>query len=376
MSSTQAIAPKDRVEVLKRVIKIAHQVQELDSVLEIIMDHLIELLAAERGFIMLYDKDSGSLEFQTARNLKKEELYGSDFQLSRSILFHCYRENKALIASNALEDERFSQAQSIKDLGLRSLMCAPLAGSEGPIGVFYVDNRTSIGAFQSSDLSFLESFAAQAAAVLERTRLKAERDRVHKLFSHYLAQPIVEQILARPSEALSASRRRVTVMFSDLRGFSQLAESLDPAELLGFLNSYFEVTAAIISSHEGILLSFMGDGILAVFGAPLAIKSPETKAVKCAKEMVKNALERKLRIGVGLATGEAVLGDLGTTSRRSYTVIGDIVNTSARLEKLTKVKGEAILCDKETYCCSGANGLALGAELLEGKHYPTEVFTP
>lgn len=368
--------PMDRVETLNRVVKVVNSVRDLDSVLEILMDHLIELFGAERGFIMLVDNESGALEFRTARNFTRQALYDSDFQVSRSIVFRCFGSGEALLTSNAQDDARFNDAVSIKEFGLRSVICAPLANEEGPIGVLYADNRARLGAFEEDDLSFLENFAGQASVVLSRARLQAESDRVRDLFSRYVAEPVVEQILARPDAALTAHRKRVTVMFSDLRGFSRISEQIGPTELLEFLNSHFEATTEIIHQHGGTLLSFMGDGLLAVFGAPLDLERQESQAIAAAREMVRDAMERKVRIGVGLATGEAVLGDLGTPRRREYTVLGDVVNTAARLEKLTKEKGESILCDEETYRCGGSRGESLGAAILDGKQSRVLIFAP
>lgn len=369
--------PMDRVEVLKRVVKVTHSVRDLDSVLEILMDHVIELFGAERGFIMLVDSSTGALEFRTARNLSRQDLYDNEFQVSRSIVFKSFGTGEMILTSNAQADDRFSDAMSIKEYGLRSVMCAPLQDESGPIGVIYADNRVRLGAFEDDDLSFLETFAAQASSVLVRARLTADRDRVTDLFSRYVSESVVQQILARPDHALAANRKRVTVMFSDLRGFSRISEEKEPDELLDFLNQHFEATTEIILDHGGTLLSYMGDGLLAVFGAPLDLERQEMQAILAAREMVKNAMERQVRIGVGVATGEAVLGDLGTTRRREYTVIGDVVNTAARLEKLTKEKGESILCDEETYRCSELEGGdRLGRAALDGKSAAVEIVAP
>jgi class 3 adenylate cyclase len=369
--------PMDRMEVLKRVIKVTHSVRDLDSVLEILMDHVIELFGAERGFIMLVDSDSGALEFRTARNFSRQALYDDQFQVSRSIVFRSFGNAELLLTSNAQADERFSDAVSVKEYGLRSVMCAPLQDEHGPIGVIYADNRIRLGAFEDEDLSFLETFAAQASSVLVRARLTADRDRVKDLFSRYVSESVVQQILARPDLALTAHRKRVTVMFSDLRGFSRISEEKEPHELLDFLNQHFEATTNIILNHGGTLLSYMGDGLLAVFGAPLHLEEQEKNSILAAREMVRNAMERQVRIGVGIATGEAVLGDLGTKRRREYTVIGDVVNTAARLEKLTKEKGESILCDRETFRCSGLQGgELLGQAALDGKRETVELVAP
>ena len=308
--------PIDRVEILKRVVKVTQSVRDLDSVLEILMDHVVELFGAERGFIMLVDSETGALEFRTARNFSREDLYDSDFQVSRSIVFRSFGTGEMILTSNAQDDDRFSEALSIKEYGLRSVMCSPLQDDDGRIGVIYAYNRVRLGAFEEDDLSFLETFAAQASSVLVRARISADRDRVKDLFSRYVAEPVVQQILARPDLALTANRKRVTVMFSDLRGFSRISEQLEPDKLLSFLNEHSKRPRRSYSIMVVLLLSYMGDGLLAVFGAPLDMQEQEKSAILAAREMVLNAMERQIRIGVGIATGDAVLGDLGTTRRR------------------------------------------------------------
>lgn len=365
--------PADRLETLGRVVRIARSISDQETILQVLMDHLIELLGAERGFIMLVDPESGALEFCQARNFSKEILYEDDFQVSRSIVFRSFGEREAVLTSDASGDERFADALSIKEFGLRAVMCAPIVSDGQPLGVLYVDNRLQLGAFDEEDLGFLETFAAQAASVLERTRLSQEKARIRDLFSRYVSSDVVDQILSRPDHALSAVRRRVTVMFSDLRGFSRLSEQLEPDELLQFLNRHFEHLTQIILDHQGTLLSYLGDGLLAVFGAPLDLPRAESKAVSAARQMLGGDLE--MAIGVGLATGDAVVGDLGSTHRREYTVIGDVVNTAARLEKLTKEKGCPILCDEETYRCSGvSDGKELGLAQLPGKTLPVSIW--
>lgn len=359
--------PSDRLDTLFRVIRVVRSIPDLDSVLEVLMDHLLELLGAERGFIMLMDE--GLLAFRKARNFTKEDLFGDDFQVSRSIVYQVFHSGQAVLTSNAQEDERFQAAPSVQAFGLRAIMCAPIATASAKLGVLYVDNSMQMGAFEEEDRQFLQTFADQAATALERGRLADESRRVRELFSRYVSPHAVDEILARPSEALTAVRRRVTVMMSDLRGFSAMSERLPPDELLHQLNEYYEEMGEVIFSFDGTLLSFLGDGILAVFGAPLAAEGQEQRAIWCARQMVQRAWEsKKMRMGVGLATGEAVMGDLGSARQRVYTVIGDPVNTAARLEKLTKTKNHPVLCDTETYRGSGlADGWELGAAQLAGK---------
>ncbi len=367
--------PADRLATLARVIRVTRSVPDLETVLEILVDHLLELLGAERGFIMLVDPESGALEFQSARNFTKENLYQEDFQVSRSIVYEVFGSGRAFLTSNAQTDERFGSAASIQEYGLRAVMCSPLVSEGRTIGVLYVDNRLRLGAFKEEDLAFLESFAGQAAALLERAQLGAERNRLRDLFSRYVSPRVVDTLLARPAAELSASCRRVTVMFCDLRGFSSLTEATSPEQLLAYLNAHFEAMTELIFAHEGTVLSYLGDGLLAVFGAPLDLDHQESRAINCARRMVATAQQRGTRIGVGLATGEAIVGDLGSARRREYTVIGDVVNTAARLEKLTKDHDSAVLCDDETYRCSELfGGRQLGEVQLPGKSLPVSIW--
>ncbi|MCA9790877.1 MAG: GAF domain-containing protein [Candidatus Eremiobacteraeota bacterium] len=368
--------PADRLATLTRMIQVTRSIPDLSTVLEVLMDHLLELLGAERGFIMLVDPELGTLEFKSARNFSKENLFDDDFQVSRSIVYEVFGSGQALLTSNAQSDERFANAVSIQEYGLRAVMCAPVVGNQGNLGVLYVDNRLRLGAFEDEDLDFLETFAAQTASVLERAQLDEEKNRIRDLFSRYVSAEVVDAILARPSQALAADRRRVTVMFCDLRGFSSLSETVEPDELLTFLNAHFESMTEVILAHQGTVMSYLGDGLLAVFGAPLDLDSQEARAIGCARQMVEIAAERDVKIGVGLATGEAVVGDLGSTRRREYTVIGDVVNTAARLEKLTKEKGCPVLCDDETYRCSQLHGGQHHGQVnLAGKTLPVSLWS-
>ncbi len=368
--------PEDRLKILARVIHITTHLNDLAVLEEILMDHLLELVGAERGFLMLVDPVSGALEFHTARNFSKESLFEGEFQVSRSIIFETFRTREAVLTSNAQDDERFEFSVSVHELGLRAVMCAPVVVGGQAIGVLYVDNRLRLGAFEADDLEFLKTFADQAANSIDRARLTQEKNRLAQLFSRYVSPEVVKELLARPHDALTAQRRRVTVMFVDLRGFSSLAEQLPPAELLDVLNGYYEEMLEVLFAHRGTILSFLGDGLLAVFGAPLPMERQEQKAIQCARNLVQRLQARGgLRFGVGMATGEAVVGDLGGAQRRDYTVVGDPVNTAARLEKLTKTKGAVVLVDEETYRASGlTGGTNLGTEVLAGKSNPVSLW--
>jgi len=174
-------------------------------------------------------------------------------------------------------------------------------------------------------------------------------------------------------------------MFSDIRGYTPRSEKMTPRECIAFLNRYFEGAVAAIHDHGGTVVSFAGDGIMAIFGAPQDLESPCESAVAAAKAIVANmhALNDKLRaegvepiaIGIGLQAGPVVVGHVGSRSRHDYTAIGDAVNVASRLEGVTKEAGYRVVCSAEVAqkLRDRSSLVALGRVAIKG-HAPVEAF--
>src|SRR5689334_15714135 len=184
---------------------------------------------------------------------------------------------------------------------------------------------------------------ARIGASLEKKRLRDQQKELVRRF----ATPEVAQDLQRSGFALGGKRIHASVMFSDIRGFTPLAESQPPEETIELLNTYYTLMFSAISGHGGIVSLMIGDGLMAIFGAPLPLPEHRESAVHAALEMIELIdlfnLERvaagkpEIRIGVGIASGEMVAGYAGTTDRATYTCIGDIVNLASRIEAHTKI---------------------------------------
>jgi class 3 adenylate cyclase len=223
---------------------------------------------------------------------------------------------------------------------------------------------------------------ARIGASLEKKRLRDQQKELVRRF----ATSEVAQDLQESGFALGGKRMHASVMFADIRGFTALVESQPPEETIELLNAYYALTFEAISSHGGVVNQMIGDGLMAVFGAPLPLADCAGSAVGAALEMGELIeqfnLERSvigkpaIRIGVGIATGEVVAGYTGTHQRATYTCIGDTVNLAARLEEHTKAAGRGILIDEDTRRALGdRTGIdALGATLLKGKSAPVEIF--
>lgn len=193
----------------------------------------------------------------------------------------------------------------------------------------------------------------------ERTRLEHEKQQLGR----YLSADLVEFVLSEPGRLkLGGTRRHVSVMFTDIRNFTPLAESVEPEVVVSFLNEYFTVMVDIVFRHGGTLDKYIGDGLMAVFGAPFAVKDAPSRAVLAAIEMV-HALEElnrsrrfgfgQIEMGVGIATGTVVSGNIGSLRRMEYTCIGDTVNTASRLEHVNKDVGSQIVICQATQAALG-----------------------
>ena len=223
---------------------------------------------------------------------------------------------------------------------------------------------------------------ARIGTSLEKKRLRdAQRDMVRRFATSEVAQD-----LQQSGFSLAGRRVRGSVMFCDIRGFTALVESQPPEETIELLNTFYTLMFDAISGHGGVVNQMIGDGLMAIFGAPLPLPDHAAAAVDAALEMIeliellgaerRDAGREPIRIGIGIATGEMVAGYTGTQARATYTCIGDTVNLAARLEAHTKVALRAILVDAET-CAALAGRIAterLGPVAFRGKALPVEVF--
>jgi adenylate cyclase len=224
---------------------------------------------------------------------------------------------------------------------------------------------------------------ARIGASLEKKRL---RDQLKEMVRRF-ATPEVAQDLQTSGFALGGKRVYASVMFSDIRGFTPLVESQPPEETIDLLNTYYTLMFDAISSHGGVVNQMIGDGLMAIFGAPLPLPDHETCAVRAALEMIElvgmfnaeraAAGKPEIRIGIGIASGEMVAGYAGTSKRAAYTCIGDTVNLAARLETHTKVAMRTILIDDATRKAlpERVEIETLGPVEIKGKAAPVEVFS-
>src|SRR5688500_2616752 len=214
-----------------------------------------------------------------------------------------------------------------------------------------------------------------------------EKRKMKRLFGQYVSKDVYEQLVANPELArLGGQRREMTVLFSDIRGFTTVSERGQPEEIVGMLNEYFTRMVDIVVAHKGTLDKFVGDMVMALFGAPLDDPDHAQHAVDAALAMIRelDVLNRKwetdgrpaLDIGIGISTGPMMAGNIGSEAIMSYTVIGDSVNLGARLESLNKEYGTRIIISEATRAALPDRYLLrpLGNVVVKGKTKPVAIF--
>jgi adenylate cyclase len=219
----------------------------------------------------------------------------------------------------------------------------------------------------------------------QMARSLREKEMIKRAFTRYVAREVVEEILKDPEKlVLTGERREVTVLFCDVRGFTPMSERLSPEEVVALLNDFYTLMIETTFKHDGTLDKFMGDAVMAIFGAPIAHPDHSARAVLTAlhmREGVAGLNQRReeqgkegVAIGIGVSAGEVVAGTVGTEDRMEYTVIGDSVNLAARL--VANAKPGQILISHRTWQAvrDVVETRALGAIKVKGKEEEVEVY--
>ncbi len=227
--------------------------------------------------------------------------------------------------------------------------------------------------------SLVSQFIAGAIAFYLRFREQYKlRQQIKKQFEHYLDPRQVKRLQKDPSLLkLGGEKRRCTFLFTDVRGFTALSETLPPEEVTSIMNKALTIQSDAVQKYGGMVDKYIGDAMMAIFNAPMDLKHHEQVAVKCAREIQENIINANIgvEIGVGVNTGEAVIGNMGSDTRFDYSAIGDAVNTAARLESATKEAGVNILIGKETELYCGITLKPLKPIKVKGKEKPLKIYT-
>jgi adenylate cyclase len=387
----------DVLLLLYEMSKTLGSVFNLDAIFDKATDILLRVTPADRVLALLTDSGKGrtpgddvglkvvSMKVRDPRLQTR----ASHTSIGRTITRKVMRERAALLSQDAAADPEFAQVQSILSQGVRSTICAPIIADSIVHGALYADRLDPLSWFTRDDLELAAAVAAQTAMAVQNARAHerlAREEVARATYARFLPEYVVAQILENPqSFKLGGVNQTLTVLFADIRAFTRLAELAPPEKIVQLLNRYFSAMSDVIFKHGGTLDKYIGDGLMALFGAPAVTLADAGNAVVAAVEMqrgmtnVNNDLLAgglpEINIGIGLHTGEATVGYIGSERRSEYTAIGDAVNLSSRLEGAAQ-PGQ-ILVSEETKKAAGHMVYAFvprGSITVKNREQPVQVF--
>ena len=329
------------LETIYQIDRIRDRHLPFDEMLNSVLQELRTVIQAEMGFVMLYNRKGQQLELRasTPDNLfRVSPHYGLVEQVANEAL-----QRAELVCHNEIGE------------ALRSILCIPLILQDEIIGVLGVVNRYGPRGFSGDDCRLLNAIASQMdTAIFE----SLERRRLRRVLGRSVDPHVMERLLTNPDvDILKGERAVLSVLYADLRGSTSLAERTDPELLVGFINDYLSHMTEVILSNEGTLDKFVGDEVMALFGAPVPHHDHALRAVRVGLEMQSAhqlVMERwrgrgidPAPVGIGVATGELIVGEIGSPQRSDYTVIGRVANLGARI--CSEAKAGQVLISQATY---------------------------
>ncbi len=337
----------------------------IDQVLKYTMDMIRAVMDVEAGSLLLLQGDE--LEFKVSFDVDVDILRKFRPKLGKGIAGYVAARGDSLLVNDVKGHSQFmSKIDEYTDFSTRSALCVPIISQGKVLGVIEVLNKRS-GDFVASDKELLHSIASSVTIAMENARLyeetvsMAEQEKnIRQMFQKFVPEEIVNKIVhgKETERKIIEEIKMLTLLNIDIRGFSVLAQSIGPQKTVSVLNYFFSIMGGIVLKHHGIVDKYLGDGFLAVFGAPVSSARDADNAVFAALEM-RGAIEEvneyfqkeigsSLEIGISVNTGEVIVGNIGFEEKMDYTVIGDPVNIVFRLQALTKSFVNSILISEKT----------------------------
>jgi adenylate cyclase len=388
----QEIEKSNRIlKVLTKVAETLIAVRPVEEVLQQVMEIVFDHIPADRGFLMLHEEAEAKLVPMVVRHRTPGGSGESGkITVSKTITDRVMKDRVSILTSDAMVDPRFGAGDSIRFHGIRSAMCAPLWNKDQVIGIVHVDSPMLTNCFTLNDLDLLTALANYAAVAVERARLNQKivaEEKKRERLGRFLSPQVTSRILATSESQGTAlgvpEVKEVSILFADIVGFTTMSEKMSPSQVALLLNDYLSRMTDVIFRYEGTLDKFIGDAIMAVFGAPLDMVDHASRSIKAALEMQERLAEfnseRKegphLRIRIGINSGKAVAGEIGSINKKEYTVLGDVVNTASRLESSVAKPGAVVIGENTHRMVTGQfECRGLGSFTLKGKEKEVAVF--
>ena len=305
--------------------------------------------------------------FDDENRLRNHHVPDSDPLPENHFYYRVAQSGEFLVSTNPAEDDRIRYTgpdNGQSDIAHMAVFSIAYGGrARGVIAVLNTNDER----FGKDTMTFLTTIKQSIESVLEIQEInqtavehELQREKIRDTFSSYVSRTVAEEILRDPdSLELGGKEQDVTVMFAEVANFIRLIDTLEPAQVIAQLNEYFSAAMDTIFEHEGTIDKFIEDSIMAFWGAPLPMHDAEERAVRCAQEFqqkisdLNQEWERRGRprfdVCIGINSGPVIAGNIGSIRRMEYTVIGDTVNTAARIKTLSKTRHAPILVSRSTY---------------------------
>ncbi|MBI5843886.1 MAG: GAF domain-containing protein [Deltaproteobacteria bacterium] len=340
------------VEILSSLLEVSSSInsqQQLPNILDIITREMLACFHADRSSIMLLDEAGQTLTTESCYGLGSEYAKNARIAMGKGISGWVAQNGQPLLLNGQVDSARFPGLTQ-KNAPISSSLCVPLKLADKSIGVLNVNLMNPGRRFEESDLKLITIFANNAAVAIHNSLLLKEKSRriqlqtmLGQLHSPLVVQKLMEKVGDGGSPNIMREKVDLTVLFSDIRGFSAMLSMTDPELIMGFLDEFYSVMNKAVFENEGSIDKFIGDEVMAFFGAPFPLENAAVNGVKTALEMMtyfeslKEKFTRRspffggLGLGIGINTGLVVAGNVGSASRYEYTVIGTAVNLARRL---------------------------------------------
>ncbi len=349
--------------VLYEISKQLNTITDFNELLNKIMDLIFIIIDADYGFLILTDKQNKDELIPVVVKIKNEKTgKNTELTASKSIIKRVIEDKVSLLTSNAMKDSRLDQAQSLFLQQIRSAMCVPLWKKDEIIGVIQLWSIRLDNHFRQEDLQLLQTISSQMAMIIEQASLNEqirEEEKLRRRLERFHSPQVIDMIIKSGQETkddiMEPKDLTATILFADIMGFTPLSEKMPPREINMLLNRFFSRMTDIIFEYDGTLDKYIGDAIMAVFGAPMEKKGDAERAIRAALAMRKELkllnkifpADRQFNIRIGINTGKVVAGNVGSPKRMDYTVIGDAVNVASRLESMGGA--DRILIGEDTF---------------------------
>jgi adenylate cyclase len=345
---------------LRRLARLLDTAGSDDEILRQVLQLAFDVLPVDRGFIFLRNKE-GALDCEVARLNQQVEFRPQHvLPVSMTMLESVIQERVALLTYDALSDQRLAGTESVRIHKIRAAICAPLQSGEKIIGVMQVDSPHHTHSYKERDVDLLAALANYCAVAIERNRNAREAEKERRFRSRlerYHSPSVIEEVMQEGTAVGEHIRNlkpaEVSVLFADIVDFTAYSENAEPAEVAELMEGYFTHAVEAIFDHGGTLDKFIGDCVMAFFGAPMSQADHARRAVRAAVQFHRalegwNAERRSqglpaIASRIGINSGPVVVGDIGSKLRVDYTVLGNTVNLAARLEEKVAGPGDIVV---------------------------------